>query len=357
MNRKTRFSIGIMAGCMLLAACAAEPITSPDANQAVESPGTAPDAGSWKLVAPKGAGPVDVNASTLAPGLQAVFAAKMFDYQAGTLWRFDLRTDSWTQLPATNWPIGKYRKLIYDAPNHRLLTYWDGLGQVYSIPETGGAWVPEGTAPNLEEYYEAYGFFNPASRRLAVFAGYGFGNWKDTFWEWDGAGNQWLGMTQGTPRPEPRFGHGPSTVAVDVAGKRAFLGQRSLGTAPGNYDDLWVVDLRTYTWTNLIGPSTGASARLGSALAYAARTSTLYRFGGCGPIIGSGICTRFGNELLSANPNRAPVAWTRIRTAGAAPTPRMLSGLYYDPPRNRLILVSGLDGMSWQDDVWSYKLP
>ena len=354
----TRQFWGMAATCLLLAGCGAEVITS-DAttDPTLSTPETDGTGTGWHLLAPKGSGPLEINASAHAPGLQAIFAARMWDYQAGTLWRFDLRTNSWRQLTATNWPLGKYRNLVYDATNRRLLTYWDGLGQVYSIPDTGGAWSPEGSAGNLDQYYEAYAFFNPASRRLAVFAGYGFGAWQDLLWEWDGAGSQWVNTPQSSPRPAPRFGHGPSTVAVDEGGKRAFLGQRSLGAASGGYDDLWSLDLRTNTWRNLIAPDSGANARLGSALAFASRTRLLYRFGGCSPIGGAGVCSTMTNELRSARPGSASPAWTRIRNTGSPPSPRIQAGLYYDAPRHRLILISGLDGQSWQDEAWSYKLP
>jgi hypothetical protein len=347
-----------MAVVVTTTACSTDRITSPGATDPTLSSAEAlAGAVGWRLIAAKGSGPANVNASAHAPNLRAIFAAQMFDYQAGTLWRFDLRTDKWTQLSATNWPIGKYRNLIYDAPNRRLLTYWDGLGQVYAIPETGGAWTAEGSASNLDTYYEGYSFLNPVSRRLSVFAGYGFGTWKDLMWEWDGVAGQWLNIPQSTPRPAPRFGHGPATVAVDFAGARAFLGQRSLGAAPGNYDDLWMVDLRTYTWRNLIAPDSGARARLNSALAYAQRTSTLYRFGGCSPITAVAVCTTFTKELRSAKPNSTTVAWSLIKFTGTAPSGRMQSGLFFDAPRNRLILVSGVDAISWQDDVWAYNLP
>ena len=338
------------AGVVVTTACSSELITTPGAP---ESAAAARRVG-WRQLLPAGSGPVGLNAAAAAPGLQVIFAGQMPDYQAGSLWRLELRTDSWTQLPATNWPIGKYRNLVYDAPNKRLLTYWDGLGQVYSIPETGGAWVAEGSAPNLDDYYEGYSFFNPVSRRLTVFAGYGFGTWKDLLWEWDGAGNQWLAPVQSSPHPDPRFGHGPSSVAVDAAGKRAFLGQRSLGATPGGADDLWMLDLRSNSWRNLIAPTTGARARLGSALAYASRTKTLYRFGGC--VLSTG-CATFSNELLSMKLVGATLAWSRIATTGSLPAARDQSGLFYDSARNRLILISGSDGTAYQDDVWSYNLP
>ena len=295
----------------------------------------------WQLLPLQSTGPTDMSIWAQAPELQAVFAARLVDYSTGTLWRFDLATDTWTQLPATNWPNGKYRKLIYDGPRHRLLTYWDGIGQVYTLPEPGGAWTAEGSSGNSDEYYEGYGFLNPVTGRLAVFAGYGFGTWKNLFWEWDGTGNQWLNLPLAGAVPDPRFGQ---AVAVDPDAKRAFLGQRSLGAAAGNYDDLWVVNLQTYAFTNLIGPNTGPDARIGSAMAYAGTTHTLYRFGGL---------TLYGfqptADFVSAKPDAGSVSWAPMPTSAVAPGPRSGGGLVFDARRNRLVLISG--------DLWFYNLP
>ena len=326
--------------------------------------GTLPDAVSepfrvsgWGLLLAHGAGPIGLNAYTLAPALGVVFAANMEDYTGGSLWKLDLTTDTWSQLPAASWPIGKFRRLIYDPTTHQILTFWDGLGQVYSIPETGGAWAPQGSTGNSDLYYEGYAFFDPLSSRLAVFAGYGFGTWKNLLWEWSLASNSWLDVTPGGTSPEPRFGSGTSGVAVDATGNRVFLGQRSHGGAPGNYDDLWRLDLTTNTWTNLIAPSTGPDARIGSGLAYSGQSATLYRFGGCGLTIAGPGCPDFHSDFLMAKPDITPVTWVEMPQFGPTPPARMVPGLFVDVPRNRVVLVSGLSATRWEDDVWAYYLP
>ena len=298
----------------------------------------------WRLLTP--GGPMPLSAFAYAPALGAIFAASMNDYAAGALWRLDLATAQWSQVQAFNWPIGKYRKLIYDAPNHRLLTYWDGLGQVFAIPETGGSWTPIGSAGNSDQYYEAYAFLDPETDRLAVFGGYGFGTFKNSFWEWDTPSNAWVSVAQGAVSPDPRFGS--EEVALDPAGHRAFLGQRHLGVTPGAYDDLWSLDLDTYTWTNLIPPYTGTGASGGSALVYVPSSHTLYRFGGSRSLYDFSPDSQF----YYAKPDSIPVAWTPIPGAFPTPGPRVNSGFYYDAPRNRLVLVGG-DGAS---DVWAYDL-
>lgn len=138
---------------------------------------------------------------------------------------------------------------------------------------------------------------------------------------------------------------------------RAYLGQRSLGTAPGNHDDLWGVDLRTGAWRMLIPPTTDSEARILSALAFDTKNGRLYRFGGCAPITDPGLCSTPSNELRVAVPSAATVTWKVIPEAGPRPSARYLSGLYVDAARRRLVLVSGHGVDGWQDDVWVRTLP
>ncbi|HEY3288168.1 MAG TPA: Ig-like domain-containing protein [Gemmatimonadaceae bacterium] len=304
----------------------------------------------WRLLASRSAVPAAITASAYSAASDAIFAAEMPDGAVGSLWRFDLGTQRWTRLTANGWPMGKYRKLIYDAARHRLLTYWDGLGQVYSIPETGGTWTAEGATGNSDQYYEGYAFMNPVSGRLSLFAGYGWGSFRNTLWEWNGS-NAWLAITTSGAVPEPRFG-AQTNVVVDAAGARAFLTQRWLGATEGMYDDLWVLNLRTYAFRNLIPPNTGSDARGGSGMAYDPVSGTLYRYGG---MTLHGFVTT--SDFVRSRPDDASVRWQAMPTAATSPGPRYLPGLHYDVLRRRLILVSGLTGSGWGSDVWAYPAP
>lgn len=304
----------------------------------------------WQLVAPRGAVPAYLTASAYAAGSDAIFAAEMPDFGTGSLWRFDLATHAWTRLTASGWPIGKYRKLIYDSARRRLVTYWDGLGQVFSIPEAGGTWTPDGASGNSDQYYEAYAFHNPVSNRLSVFGGYGLGTFKNTLWEWNGS-NAWIPTAVSGPVPLPRFG-AQSNVVVDETSSRAFFTQRWLGETPGMGDDLWVLDLRSYVFRNLILHYTGPDARGGSGMAYDLRTRTLYRYGGM-TLHGLTVTSDF----VRATPDAASVSWSAMPTSASSPGVRYQPGLHYDQARRRLLLVSGFDGATWVGDVWTYQLP
>ena len=348
---------GLAAGSALAAACAgdtgARVLSTEVASAELDvAPASASD---WRQLASRGSGPTIVNASAYVARLEAVVAAFMPDYGAGELWGFSLKTNRWRRLRADQWPQGKYRRLVHDPARRRLMTYWDGLGQVYSIPDTGGTWSPDGAAGNQDHYYEAYSFFNPLTQRLNVFGGYGLFTFKDQWWEWDGT--NWSEPPSSVTRPEPRFGNGTSSVAVDSSRMRAYLGQRSLGTAPGNHDDLWGIDLRTGNWRKLIPATTDSTARIMSALAFDTRTGRLYRFGGCAPITDPGLCSAPSNDLRVALPSSASVSWKFVPETGPGPSARYLSGLYVDAARRRLILVSGHGVDGWQDDIWVRHLP
>lgn len=304
----------------------------------------------WKQLATSVGLPAGISAAAHAPALNAIFAGVMPDFGIGSLWRFDLTTDTWSQVRTTNWPSGKYRKLIYDAPRRVLLTYWDGIGQVYAIPDTGGTWVPDGASSNSEQYYEAFAFFNPVSSRLSVFGGYGYGTFKEQYWEWDSASNAWIDQPQSTMHPSSRFGSAAS-VAMDAGQGRAFLSGRSLGATPGGYDDLWSVDLATRSWTQLVGPNSASDARVSTGMAYVPATHSIYRYGGFGFNVGPPV-----DGLQVAQPDAATPVWSTVAVTGAMPSPRGLSGFFYDAPRNRLVLVSGLNVVTWLNDVWAYYL-
>jgi hypothetical protein len=304
----------------------------------------------WTLLASRGAVPAILTASAYAAGSDAIFAGNMPDFGTGSLWRFDLASSTWARLTSNGWPIGKYRKLIYDSTRRRLVTYWDGLGQVYSIPETGGTWTPDGAAGNSEQYYEAYAFHNPVSGKLSVFAGYGFGTFKNTLWEWNGS-NAWTVMQVSGSVPSPRFG-AQANVVVDAAASRAFFTQRWLGATPGMGDDLWVFDLRSYAFRNLIPHYTGPDARGGSGMAYDVQTRTLYRYGGM-TLQGFTVTSDF----VRATPDDAVVQWSAMPASSSSPGVRYQPGLHYDQARRRLVLVSGFDGANWIGDVWTYPVP
>lgn len=304
----------------------------------------------WRLLASTDAGRRGLSGIAHDVQGQAVFAAAMPDFASGSLWRFDLATDTWRQLRADAWPIGKYRKLVHDPVNRRLLTFWDGIGRVYAIPDTGGAWSSIGGDPNRETHYEGFAFWDPVAERLTHFAGYGWFAFRDELTQFDASTGAWVVRSQSAARPAPTFGF-PNVTTLDAARGRIFLGGRWRGATGGEHDDLWALELATGAWTNIVPASTGADSRVGSGFAFEAGTATLYRFGGIA----------MGGAAYDATLRRLGVdapapTWETIVPSGSAPSPRYMPALIHDAPRHRLVLVSGVNA-GWIDDVWAYHLP
>ncbi|MGE0552570.1 MAG: hypothetical protein AB7R55_03985 [Gemmatimonadales bacterium] len=340
-----------LAVAILLAGCSQDSLTEPES-------GTTPpladferggDPYRWTKLADAPEALADLGGpgigySAYSEGSRYVYAMAGTDYIEGQLYRFDLKADRWERLRAEAWPIGKYRKLLHDPINRRLITYWDGLGQIYWIPETGGAWRALGSQPNSDSYYEAYPFWNPVEQRPFVFAGYGFGTFKNLLWR--GLGDGWLVVpTQGTA-PDVRFGG--RSVAVDVAHGRVFFAEQRRGAA-GNSDDLWQLSLEAYAWTNLIPLATGAHQRVSSGLGYISRFDQLLRVGGHDPSDPTVVYT----DVLAYDLERPGSDYFVVPTAGTPPPARTEPGVFYDPARRRVIVVSG----SCCNDVWALSYP
>jgi hypothetical protein len=262
------------------------------------------------------------------------------DYQPFTLWKFDLATDTWSQISTTNYPIGKYRQIVHDAVNHRILTFWDGRGQAYAVNESGGSWALVGSTGNSDEYYGSASFWNPVTGKLTAFDGYGFFAWKNTLASFDATTSAWSLETQSSVKPSPRFA---ATSAVDESGNAFFINSGE-GYPTGSqfdgkyvYNDLWKLDLTTNTWTQVIAHDGNPSPTIGAGMDYVPSKNAVYRFGGSH---GAGD-PNYLADLQVADLDEADPAWAGATALGSAPTPRNSPMVFYDSPRERLLVVAG----------------
>lgn len=284
----------------------------------------------------------------------AIFTSDGPDYGPGRVWRIDLASNQPTELPSLGYPYGKYRQLVHDPVRATLISYWDGLGQAFEMPDVGGTWTPVGSSSgNSEEYYEAAAFWNPATQAVNVWGGYGFGSFKNTLWSLDATSGAWSLLPASGSLPWGRIQ--PSST-VDATGQRLFItggegsssGQQS---APDQQrlSDLWSLDLVSMQWTNLIPVGQGAAAYQGP-IAYVPGEDAIYRFGGST----NGALT---NQLFRVALNSPSPAFIPATVYGTLPAPRTSFGLHYDAPRHRLVLVSGNNGAGYLNDLWELRLP
>jgi N-acetylneuraminic acid mutarotase len=262
------------------------------------------------------------------------------DYQPFTLWKFDLTTDTWSQISTTNYPLGTYRQIVHDPVNHRILTFWDGRGQVYAVNESGGAWQAVGSTGNSDDYYGSASFWNPVTGKLTAFDGYGFFAWKNTLASFDASTGAWSLETQSSLKPSPRFA---ATSAVDETGNAFFINSGE-GYPTGSqfdgkyvYNDLWKLDLTTNTWTQLIAHDGNPSPTIGAGMDYVPSKNAIYRFGGSH---GAGD-PNYLADLEVAELSASTPAWSGVGTLGTAPSARNSPMFFYDAPRERLLVVAG----------------
>ncbi len=212
--------------------------------------------------------------------------------------RYDLKTNTVTALPATNWP-GDFTEFTYDYTNKRLLLWRGGRDSLYALPNTGGSWQAIGPGAIDRECFGASAYWNPISGQPGFYGGYGFNKTKS--WIYENDGTQWI-QKKTDPLIDSTPAKGGNLMGSSNDGTRLFLfsgqgnytgnelsGSCSLGspwaTANGMYcwlRDLWELDLRTYRFTNIL-PVNSRSIQYEGVLCYYDDRARFYLFGGYQP--------------------------------------------------------------------------
>lgn len=281
--------------------------------------------------------------------------------------RYDLKNRTVSAVPADNWP-GDYTEFTYDYTNKRLLCWRGGRDSVYALPETGGSWAPVGAGSIDRESFGASSFWNPVTRQVGFYGGYGFNEVKSWIFENDGFG--WI-QKKANPIIDSVPPKGGNILAANANGTRLYLfsgqgsysgnelsGTCALGspwaTASGMFcwlRDLWELDLSTYTFQNIL-PVNHASIQYEGALGYYYDQSRFYLFGGYQPT---------GNYATNQNlPNTNKTFYFRrgidagfveIQGEGEVPPALAKTALsnyaYYDVTGKRMIWAR-------HDGIWAY---
>lgn len=169
-----------------------------------------------------------------------------------------------------------------------------GDGRVFSLHTDTLELRHLGGGPHDRRHYSTYTYWNPVSRRVGIWGGYGMNRVTNSQCEFDERTGKWIRLLEdgvsGTPcRRELR-----RPLIPDPSGRRLFLiggegspsgtqGERNPGL-PGfngrfhDIDDIWELDLQANRWTRLL-----ASARLDtfklSAAAFSPQLNGLVLFG------------------------------------------------------------------------------
>ena len=142
--------------------------------------------------------------------------------------------------------------------------------------------------------------------------------------------------------PSDRDGH---SAIYDAAGDRmvAFGGMSST-----RRNDVWVLPLSSATgWHQMLVGGTPPSARDGHTAVYDPVNNRMVVFGGfdTGP----------RNDVWALSFAGVPT-WLQVLPAGSPPSPRVGHAAVYDPVRQRMIVIGGVDNGIYNNEVWELTL-
>ena len=200
--------------------------------------------------------------------------------------------------------------------------------------------------------------YDPVGNRMIVFGGLKGSAVTDELWILDLTPNPWTWSQVLKPSPlppppwvwpAPRMGH---SAVYDSGNYQMVIFGGNDGTPPGNFPDLYALELNTLTWSSvaLSGGSTPLARHDHSAI-YDAAYKRMIVFDGTddlGPF----------EEVWSLDLSTSPSSWSDLSTPG--PVMRSDHSAVYDPVGQQMIIFGGQDTSApgtYFSDVWALSLP
>jgi N-acetylneuraminic acid mutarotase len=280
-------------------------------------------------------------------GKMVIFGGQTSSTRLNEVWEFDLDAHTWTDVtPAAGSAPAERRTpvSVYDPAGHRMIT-WSGqaigngfFNDVWEFDLTSNTWsefAPTGGPPNIR--YGAAGVFDPVAGDLVTFAGFTNQGRFDDVWRFGAAGTTWTDVSP-VASPLERCLH---SASYDSYGHRMIMygGQNA-----GARDDIWAFDLDTNTWAELT-PVVRPPGRWFAAHAYDAANNRVTIFGGN---TGSEVKNEVWVFDLWTD------SWTELLPSGTPPAAREGAACIYDGANDRLVVFGGMSG-TYYNDVWSLE--
>lgn len=252
----------------------------------------------------------------------------------------------WKQLAVENAPAPRYdHALALDTDQQRLILFGgrDGgqvLGDTWIYDLKANQWREvKGAGPSARfGLASAYG---PSRKAVYIFGGQNQEFYNDT-WMFDTLTETWSEIQTNDPKPDIRYGHG---ITLDTKSDRLIV---SHGFArDGRHDDTWALDLKSNTWKNLTPLGDKPLKRCLTDIAYAPNSDSVYLFGGCSS--GFGPCPQGDLWMLDLKSD----TWTELKPSGNIPSARENVSLVVDEKTGQLILFGGKSAAT-MNDLWVY---
>ncbi len=246
------------------------------------------------------------------------------------VWALSLNDLSWSQISTSGQvpTIRQSHSAIYDPVNKRMIVFGGTnpssvFNDLYSLDLSTYVWTqlsPGGTLPNVRWNHTA--IYNPTDSSMVVFAG------RQLF----------TGAYKTTGQID--------TIDYNIANSGGTLS--SVQAASTWFNDLWKLDLKTLTWSQIIPAGTLPPVRECHTATYIPDVNYMLVYAGYANWECLGDLWKY---------DFASNSWTEITVSGDAPLPKSSHSAFYDGENNRLITFGGIDE-TWItfDDVWELDL-
>jgi len=197
---------------------------------------------------------------------------------------------------------------------------------------------------------------NSSTSNIVIFAGDGDQFTLDDLWSLkvsnDGSAGSWTQIkpAQGAAWPKARLWH--TTVLVNSTTLMLFGGDES--ESGPTLNDLWLLDMNKWQWTELHPKGTLPSPRSGHTAVF--YNDSMYIFGGQG-VLGSTMNNQLWRYTMSTN------TWTKLQPLGDAVPPPLLGHKASIALGNQMIVFGGCTANSvnkgctaFTNDLWAYPL-
>jgi hypothetical protein len=272
---------------------------------------------------------------------------------------------TWTQLAATGTrpPSRVAHTCVYDPNEDRMIIFGGIELRTLSPSDTWAlalagtpAWTklsPANSPPSPRTGHAA--IYDAQHHRMIVMGGWG--NWEEGMDTWALSLKGPLAWSALIYGGRPSWGRTDHTAVYDSARERMVI-FGGWSYAQGNIiGDTWALSLaRDRAWTYLdddifVGPPpwTYPDGRVGHSAIYDPVRERMLIFGGYDTE------GRLTNDVWSLGLSGAP-NWSRVETAGEAPSPRFAHRAIYDPAGDRMIVFGGFAAGAMRSDVWALSL-
>jgi hypothetical protein len=246
-------------------------------------------------------------------------------------------------------PSARYKHTaIYDS-EHNELVFFGGrdsvgfLNDVWKLNLNNLSWSNVTVTGNIPSVRQSSAIYDPLNKRMIVFGGTNPDYVYNDLYALDLNTYTWSALSPAGPLPNPRWNH--SAIYNPADSSMVIFGGRDVYNW---FNDLWKLDLKTLTWIQIIPVGQIPSPRECHSATYIPTDNYMLVFGAYENHV-------YKNDLWKFD--FTSNSWSQIFSAGDIPLERGSHSACYDSLNNRLVIFGGI-GTNWlnYDDVWELDL-